>query len=72
MARNPEAGYPIIIDELCVLCRRCPAMKTCKGTAIRRFGRDEPPYVDVSMCLQCWTCLEECPQGAIVRVKPQE
>jgi len=46
-------------------------MKTCKGTAIRRFGRDEAPYVDVSLCLQCWTCLEECPQGAIVRVKPE-
>ena len=71
MARNPEAGYPSIIDELCALCRRCLAMKTCKGMAIRRFDRDEPPYVDASLCMQCWTCLEECPEGAIVRVKPK-
>lgn len=72
MARNPEAGYPVIDEALCRLCRRCLAMKTCKGMAILRFSREEAPYVDASRCMQCWTCLQECPFGAVIRVRPGE
>ncbi len=71
MSRNPQAGYPVIDEELCALCRRCAAMKACKGRAIFRFDRDEAPYVDVARCLQCWVCIDECPFGAIFRKTPQ-
>ncbi|NOX60476.1 MAG: hypothetical protein GXP42_00780 [Chloroflexi bacterium] len=69
MSRNPEAGYPLIDETLCALCRRCPAMNACKGRAILRFERDEAPYVDAARCQQCWVCLHECPYNAIVRVR---
>ena len=69
MPRNPTAGYPRIDEDRCLRCRRCLAMKVCKGMAIQRFGRDEAPFVDASRCLQCWECIEHCPAGAISRVR---
>lgn len=62
--KNP----PYVDNEKCHVCRRCAAMKNCRGGAFIRFEKSEPPYIDVSRCQGCFTCLEACKHGAVFRM----
>lgn len=54
-------------DDLCRVCRKCPAGEVCRGSAFRRFERDEAPFLDMSRCWGCLDCLPACPFDAVVR-----
>ncbi len=64
-ARN---GLVLRIDEgLCLACADCLARRQCRGSAIRIIDRGEAPFLDLSRCWGCMTCVAACPGGAIVR-----
>ncbi|MBP8974038.1 MAG: 4Fe-4S binding protein [Anaerolineae bacterium] len=64
-ARN---GLGLRIDEgLCLVCDDCLARRQCRGSAIRIIDRGEAPFLDLSRCWGCMTCMSACPAGAIVR-----
>ncbi|MCB9130974.1 MAG: 4Fe-4S binding protein [Anaerolineales bacterium] len=41
-------------------------MRSCRGMAVLRFDRDEPPVIDVSRCMNCQVCMGMCPFGAVI------
>ncbi|MDH7486832.1 MAG: 4Fe-4S binding protein [Anaerolineae bacterium] len=61
-------GKPIprIDEELCLACRRCPVIAACRGRAVVRLERDEPPFIDAASCDGCYACIPACPYGAVV------
>ena len=66
--RSPSAGRPapVIDDDRCVACSRCPVIPACRGRAVLRFERDEPPYIDAARCDGCYVCIPACPHDAVV------
>ena len=67
MTRSTKGfAIPRVEEDLCQVCRRCPPVSACRGRAILRIDRDEPPYIDVSRCDGCYTCIPACPFEAIV------
>jgi Fe-S-cluster-containing hydrogenase component 2 len=54
-------------SDLCKRCHRCFGAQICRGKAIRTLDREDGPFVDMSRCWGCLTCLTACPFGAIVR-----
>lgn len=61
--------FKLVIDETaCRLCRRCMAGDICRGKAFVRFDREDSPFVDMSRCWGCLSCLTTCPFGAVVKV----
>ena len=59
-------SIPRVDDDLCQICSRCPPISACRGRAILRFDRDEPPYIDAASCDGCYVCIPACPHEAIV------
>ena len=57
---------PRIDEELCQACRRCPVISACRGRAVLRFERDEPPVIDAARCDGCYACIPACPYEAVV------
>lgn len=61
--------FKLIVDEdVCHACRRCLASETCRGNAFVAYDPGEAPFIDMSRCWGCLTCVVQCPFGAIVRV----
>jgi len=54
-------------DVACQACRKCLAGDICRGSAFRRFDREEVPFIDMSRCWGCMECIPECPYDAVVR-----
>ncbi|MBC8331744.1 MAG: 4Fe-4S binding protein [Anaerolineae bacterium] len=54
-------------DDLCHACRKCLAGEACRGSAFRRFDREDAPFIDTSRCWGCLDCIAECPFDAVVR-----
>ena len=54
-------------DDLCQVCKQCLAADECKGSAFIRLDPDDSPFIDMSRCWGCFTCLDACPHGAVVR-----
>ncbi len=42
----------------------CPLIRLCPVDAITQ-DRDGYPVVDHSLCIECGTCVENCPKGAM-------
>jgi MinD superfamily P-loop ATPase len=59
-------SIPHVVDELCQVCGKCLARKVCRTKAILQIDRDEPPFIDASLCYGCRVCIPACPHGAIV------
>ena len=57
---------PSIDYDRCQACPKCVAAQHCRFRALVRIDRDEPPYVDVSMCGGCGECFPHCPHEAVV------
>lgn len=66
MAKAQIKDVPIVVDEVCLACRKCLARQVCRSKAILQIDPGEPPFVDANLCYGCHTCLPACPQGAIV------
>lgn len=50
----------------CIACKKCE--KVCDFDAIH--VRDNRAVIDYDRCTQCGKCIEACPTGAVVRVRP--
>ncbi len=66
MAKAQIKDVPMVVDEVCLACRKCLARQVCRSKAILQIDPGEPPFVDANLCYGCHTCLPACPQGAIV------
>ena len=60
------ATIPQIVDDLCLVCRKCQARSVCRTKAILQIDPGEPPFIDPSRCYGCRACIPVCPAGAIV------
>jgi pyruvate formate lyase activating enzyme len=64
---NPESkdpGLEISFDEkACIKCDTC--LDVCKGKAL---SRNNPHFIDRSLCNLCLDCTGACPSGALSRV----
>lgn len=68
MKANGNQPYKLVVnDALCLHCKRCLASANCRGNAFIRFDPDDSPFIDMSRCWGCLTCLALCPVGAITR-----
>jgi MinD superfamily P-loop ATPase len=56
---------PSVDYDQCHACAKCEAAKHCPRRALVRFDRDEPPYVEVTLCGGCGDCVQHCPYEAI-------
>jgi len=54
-------------DDLCQTCAKCLAGDVCRGSAFRRFSKDENPFLDMSRCWGCLDCIPACPFSAVIR-----
>jgi len=61
-ARSCKALIRFRISEICVGCMICADSCTANGVIV---GEDRP-QIDPSQCTRCGTCIDVCPQGAIV------
>lgn len=59
--REPSIG-------LCRHCEHAPCADACVSGAIRVDSRTGIVDIDSSRCVGCWSCVMECPFGAIVMV----
>ena len=66
------AAIPYVDDTRCLACGKCVARSVCKTEAILRIDRDEPPFIDSSLCYGCLACIPECPADAIRLPKDRE
>ena len=66
MPLSGNAIIPTIDYERCQVCGKCEASKHCRFKAFVRFDREEPPYIEVSLCGGCGDCVPYCPHEAIV------
>ena len=66
MSLSNTAIIPTIDYERCQACHPCEAGKHCRFKAFVRFDREEPPYIEVSLCGGCGDCVPHCPHEAIV------
>ncbi|HRX02941.1 MAG: 4Fe-4S binding protein [Anaerolineae bacterium] len=66
MTQTANDRHLAIDDQLCQMCARCLVMRSCRGMAVLRFDRDEPPVIDVSRCMNCQVCMGMCPFGAVI------
>jgi MinD superfamily P-loop ATPase len=57
-----------IDPDLCQLCQRCLAAKSCRTKAIIQIDPGEMPYLEADRCRGCWFCLSTCPTGAIQKL----
>lgn len=57
----------LIDDAICRHCRRCLAAEACRGNAFVSFDRDDSPFIDMSRCWGCLTCMVTCPFGAVIK-----
>jgi len=64
--RSSYTPIPTIDYDRCQACPKCEAGKHCRFRAFVRIDRDEPPYIDVTLCGGCGDCIPHCPHGAIV------
>lgn len=61
--------FKLVVDEgACHACRRCLAGQVCRGNAFLVFEAGDTPFIDMSRCWGCLTCVVQCPFGAVVRV----
>jgi pyruvate formate lyase activating enzyme len=64
---NPESkqtGMEIGFEsETCVGCNAC--MGVCRENAL---SRENPFYIDRSVCTLCFQCIETCPSGALSKI----
>jgi MinD superfamily P-loop ATPase len=56
---------PRIDYDRCQACKTCQAAKCCPRRALVRLDRDEPPYVEVTLCGGCGECILHCAHKAI-------
>ncbi len=66
MAQESSERHLVIDEQRCQACRRCEVLRACRGMAVLRFERDEPPVIDVSRCKTCLVCVDHCPYAAVV------
>lgn len=66
MAQVLKTQHLTIDSDLCHLCGRCLVASVCRGMAVIRFDREEPPVIDMARCRHCLICLDKCPFGAVV------
>ena len=67
MVSHSQRTQQLTVDaDLCRLCARCLVQRGCRGMAIIRFDRDEPPVIDPARCAHCLICLDKCPFGAVI------
>jgi Fe-S-cluster-containing hydrogenase component 2 len=57
--------------DLCRACRSCIASKACRLKAIVQVDSGEPPYLEISRCLDCRVCVPACPFGAIRQISDE-
>jgi Fe-S-cluster-containing hydrogenase component 2 len=63
-----KAPFRLSIDEAaCRCCNRCFAAQTCRGNAFRTLDRGDSPFIDMSRCWGCLTCVSACPFGAVIK-----
>lgn len=67
MSLSGNVVIPEIDYGTCQACWPCDAGKHCRFKAFVRIDRDEPPYVEVSLCSGCGDCVPHCPHGAVIR-----
>lgn len=51
---------PVIDGDKCTACHRCE--RSCKASCIDTAGE---PHIDYSRCVDCFDCIERCPEKAI-------
>jgi Fe-S-cluster-containing dehydrogenase component len=54
-----------INPELCKMCEKCIAEKSCKTGALFLLDPGDLPLVDQNLCIGCKKCQEACKYGAI-------
>lgn len=59
----------VINDDICHHCRRCLAQEVCQGHAFVMLDPEEGPFIDMSRCWGCLSCVITCPFGAIAKVE---
>ncbi|NLE76004.1 MAG: 4Fe-4S binding protein [Chloroflexi bacterium] len=59
------ALIPVVDADRCRACRRCVARSVCRSKAILRIDREDPAFIDASLCYACHSCVPACPNGAI-------
>ena len=69
MSPSPSGIIPTVDYERCQACRPCEAGQHCRFKAFMRIDRDEPPYIEVSLCEGCGDCAPHCPYKAVVPPK---
>lgn len=52
----------------CQICSPCHGRAVCRRKAIRVIDRDEPPFIDPTLCARCRVCIPACPNGAVVPI----
>lgn len=57
----------LIDDAVCRHCRRCLAAEVCRGNAFVSFDPGDSPFIDMSRCWGCLTCMVTCPSGAVIK-----
>ncbi len=56
---------PVLSWDECQVCSPCQAVSVCKTRAIVQIDSDEAPYIELSRCSACATCILACCCGAI-------
>ena len=65
LTKAQVTAIPAVDPDRCQACGKCLARAACRSKAIVQIDRDEPPFIDASLCYGCHTCLPACPHGAI-------
>jgi uncharacterized protein (DUF362 family)/Pyruvate/2-oxoacid:ferredoxin oxidoreductase delta subunit len=59
--KNALTSKPVVQEEICNACNRCPEI--CPPKALAR--KEKGLVFDYGRCIRCLCCLEVCPEGAI-------
>ncbi|MGD2145212.1 MAG: 4Fe-4S binding protein [Anaerolineae bacterium] len=59
---------PYLVTDECILCEAC--VVGCPSDAIEEG--DIQCQIDLALCIECGTCEQNCPTGAIIWVESEE
>ncbi|MDD9302439.1 MAG: glycyl-radical enzyme activating protein [Desulfobacter sp.] len=64
---NPESKNPGV--EIAFESKTCVGCNTCIDTCTRQaLSRENPLFIDRSVCNLCFDCVDHCPSGALERI----
>jgi len=67
-----EKNRPVAFSVRCQHCEDAPCVSACLTGALHRDSGTGLVTVDEEKCMGCWTCVLNCPYGALKRDVPQK